>query len=64
MTRLTIVAVHPTVTVVRTPDEQTEVPTNWFPSMPKVDQVWEVELKHQPTDTEQLDRLNAYLVKD
>ena len=64
MVRLTIVAVHPTVTVVRTADKQTEVPTDWFPAMPKIDQEWDMELKHQPTDSEQLDRLNAYLVKD
>ena len=64
MTRLTIVAVHPTVTVVRTSAGQTEVPTDWFPTPPKVNQEWDLELKHQSTDSEQLDRLNAYLVKD
>jgi hypothetical protein len=64
MIRFTIVAVHPTVTVVRTTSGQTEVPTEWFPATPKVDQEWDLDLKHQPTEPEQLDRLNAYLVKD
>ena len=64
MIRITIVAVHPTVTIVKTPSGQTEVPTDWFPTTPKVDQEWSVALEHQPTEPEKLNQLNAYLVRD
>lgn len=59
-----IIAVHPTVTMVRTDEGQTELPTGWFPTMPVVGQSWTIDLDHQPTDTEKLDQLNDYLVRD
>ncbi len=61
---ITVVAVHPTVTIVRTAGGQTELPTAWFPATPSAGQEWQVGLKHQPTDGEKLDQLNAYLVRD
>ncbi len=64
MIRITIVAVHPTVTIVRSKDGQTEVPTHWFSEIPKVNQEWDLDLRHETTEAERLDRLNAYLVKD
>ena len=38
--RISVVAVHPTVTIVRTPNGQTEIPTDWFPHPPKNGQEW------------------------
>lgn len=64
MTTVTIVAVHPAVTIVRTPDGQTEVPTAWFADLPKVGQEWTIELHHTATEAEKLDKLNAYLARD
>lgn len=61
---VTIIAVHPTVTIVRTPGGQTELPTAWFPNTPVVGQDWEVTLDHRPTDVEQLEQLNDLLVRD
>lgn len=64
MTKITIVAVHPTVTIIRTPSGQTEVPTEWFPETPKVDQEWSLNVQHTTTDTEKLSKLNDYLARD
>ena len=64
MTIVTIVAVHPTVTIVQTSKGQTEVPTDWFPATPKIGQTWMLTLDHQDTDQEKLDQLNDYLAKD
>jgi len=61
---VTIVAVHPTVTIVRTPGGQTELPTEWFSTTPKVGQEWTVELQHRANEAEKLDQLNAYLARD
>jgi hypothetical protein len=62
--RVTIVAVHPTITIIKHDTGQLEVPTLWFPTTPKVGQVWTVNFEHQPTDQEKLDQLNTYLVRD
>ncbi len=62
--RISVVAVHPTVTIVRTPNGQTEIPTDWFPHPPKNGQEWDVTLEHRPTESEKLDQLNAYLARD
>ncbi len=61
---VTIVAAHPTVTVVRTPDGQAELPTNWFPTAPTIGQQWNISLDHQVTDDEKIDQLNSYLARD
>ena len=62
--KVTIVAVHPAVTVVRTPGGQTELPTEWFSEPPKAGQEWVVNLEHQPSESEKLGQLNAYLARD
>lgn len=61
---VTIVAVHPTVTIVRTAGGQTELPTEWFPTMPRAGQEWKIAPEHQLTQREQLDQLNVYLARD
>lgn len=61
---VTILAVHPTVTIVRTPSGQTELPTAWFPTPPAIGQEWSITLDHRPTETEKLDELNDYLVRE
>lgn len=64
MITITIVAVHPTVTIVRTDSGQTEIPSDWFPTTPKIGQEWKVDITHVATEAEKLDQLNAYLVRD
>lgn len=64
MTTITIVAVHPTVTIIRAPSGQIEVPTDWFPEIPKIDQEWTLNLQHTTTDSEKLSKLNDYLARD
>ncbi len=59
-----VVTVHPSVTIVRHGDRQTEIPTTWFPKPPKTGQHWELRLDHQPTESERLAVLNAYLTRD
>jgi hypothetical protein len=61
---ITITAVHPTVTVVTTPDGQTELPTAWFIPPPQPGQVWQIYLEHQPTEVEKITQLNDYLKRD
>lgn len=64
MKTVTIVAVHPAVTIVRTSGGQAELPTEWFPITPKEGQEWSIELEHQPTESEKLEQLNGYLARD
>ena len=61
---LSIITVHPTVTIVRTGETQTEIPTAWFPVVPVAGQEWKLQLSHEPTDQEKLTTLNAYLIRD
>lgn len=61
---ITIIAVHPSVTIVRDGDRQLELPVAWFPTPPQVGQEWTLDLHRQPTETEQLQQLNAYLARD
>lgn len=59
-----VVTVHPSVTIVRHGDRQTEIPTAWFPTAPKTGQQWELTFNHQPTESERLAILNTYLSRD
>lgn len=59
-----IVAVHPATTVIRHDDQQSEIPTSWFPDPPVAGQVWDLTFTHEPTDTEKLATLNSYLTRD
>lgn len=61
---VTIIAVHPAVTIVKTPTGQAELPTAFFPEPPKIGQEWTLDFKHVATETEKLDQLNAYLARD
>lgn len=61
--RVTIVAVHPTVTIIKHDAGQLELPTSWFSVTPIIGQEWEIALTHTPTDQEKLDQLNSYLVR-
>lgn len=61
---ITIVAVHPTVTIVRQDDGQFELPTNLFPATPKEGQRWSIALSHQPTEAEAINHLNGLLIRD
>lgn len=61
---ITIVSVHPTVTMVSSADGQAELPTAWFPVTPKPGQEWIIAVDHLPTDAEKLDQLNALLIRD
>ena len=63
-TTVTIVAVHPAVVMVDTPDGQTELPIGWFPEPPQIGQTWTINLTHESTDQEKIDQLNAYLKKE
>lgn len=64
MVTVTIIAVHPTVTIVRTDSGQTEIPSAWFPVTPKIGQAWTIDVTHTATEAEKLDQLNAYLARD
>ena len=59
-----IKSVHPAVTMVVHDGQQHELPTAWFPSMPKVGQRWNVTLTAEPSPTEQYDQLNQLLHGD
>lgn len=61
--RITIVAVHPAVIIIKYGTGQLEVPASWFPVTPKVDQTWELTLEHLPSEQEKLDQLNSYLAR-
>lgn len=61
--RVTIVAVHPAITIIKHEGGQLEIPTAWFTTAPKVGQEWELTLEHRPTDQEKLDLLNSYLAR-
>lgn len=58
---VTVVTVHPSVTVVRTGEREFEVPSDSFPQTPQPGQTWNLSLTHQPSQTEQLAELNDYL---
>lgn len=58
---VTVVTVHPSVTVVRGNEQEFELPTSAFMPPPVVGQTWNFTLTHQPTPTEQLAELNDYL---
>lgn len=62
--KITIVAVHPSLTIVKSATGQSELPTAWFPSPPKVGQEWTLNFEHEATNPEKLDQLNAYLARD
>ncbi|MBI5466947.1 MAG: hypothetical protein HY975_01900 [Candidatus Kerfeldbacteria bacterium] len=59
-----VVTVHPSVTIVRHGAQQLDIPTSWFPTTPTVGQEWELDLRHQTTESEQLATLNSYLTRD
>lgn len=58
---VTIITVHPSVTVVQAGDRNFELPTDSFPVPPQSGQVWELTLQHRPTNVEQLADLNDLL---
>lgn len=58
---VTVMTVHPSVTVVRQDDREFEIPTSAFSQPPAPGQTWNLTLTHQPSPTEQLAELNDYL---
>lgn len=56
--RVTIVIVHPSVTTVRLGEREFELPTDIFPTIPEIGQVWKLSAAHEPTAHEQLEKLN------
>lgn len=60
---VTIIAVHPEVTIVQFNDRRAEVPTAWFPHRPQAEQTWEMEWRHRPNEEERLASLNSLLAR-
>ncbi len=58
---ITILAVHPSVVVVKGDEGQFELPRAAFPTEPHVGQLWTITLDHEPTEEEKLNDLNALL---
>ena len=59
-----ILVVHPTVTIVQAGPDRQEVPTSWFPVLPKPGQRWELNFKPVKTTADQYALLNQYLSRD
>ncbi len=62
--KITVVASHPQVTMVSSGEQRLEVPTNWFPTQPASGQTWTVQLAHQLSDHEKIERLNSFLAQN
>ena len=58
---VTVVAVHPSVVVVKTGSQQFEIPKSSFSTDPRPGQTWRLDLAHEPTEEEKIDGLNALL---
>ena len=56
-----VIVVHPTVIMVQAGSERHEVPTGWFPVLPKIGQRWDIRFVPIKTSTEQYALLNGYL---
>lgn len=58
---ISVVAVHPTMVIVKSTKQQFELPIDLFPRRPHVGQAWEISLDHEPTEEERISDLNALL---
>lgn len=58
---ISVVAVHPTTVIVKNQKQQFELPIDLFLRRPRVGQVWEISLEHEPTEEERISDLNALL---